>query len=391
MVIRQMDYTEQTEKDKANWQQVSIELGTNREATERYLKDGCYRNCTIDDGVIILVDKSKRKLIEVFNVNQLDRLVDAIHANPGCFIKVNLIDGDKFEARRRECGHDYLIGKTEEVKTLVGIQLDVDAGKSDAYLSRREALETLCKMPRMPSMIIGTDGRVGGYHAYYLLEKPHRIIDNVDREKWRMTAVRWQAQLNKLFKGKLDSTANIDRMLRPVGSLRASGNRVELYYTTGNRYTEQDFYIPPSDDELREKAKVSVRKTFETILGPVEQSDKPIQAYIDAAGITPQSLMSEINYQQLRNPDEWMRPESSTKSRSVKIGTELERPGINVFSGGDPRFSCLQKNGDVGKFYSVDHMFVIIRFGGDWKAAAKWCHEQIDKKLAKVNLEGILS
>jgi hypothetical protein len=181
--------------------------------------------------------------------------------------------------------------------------------------------------------------------------------------------------------------------LRPAGSLRDSGNVVSIrHHDAAARYSIEDFYIPPTDAEIQDEAKASVKALFRDVLGPINATGSVITDYIDAAGITPQSLLSEAGYTQLNNPMEWRRPDAASAGRSLKIATELDRPGVNMFSGGDPLFGCLKRDGSVGRFHSVDAMFVLLRHGGDWKAAARWCAQQIGDSIRKeVNLEAIVN
>jgi len=368
-------------------------------AAEAYLWT-LYSRCDPADGEIVLVDSTARRPIGFYPVTDLDRLATDIRLNPGCFIKVNLMDGEAIAARQaekvRQDGFGWTVGRIAEVKTIIGLHLDVDAAKSEKYLTREQAIACLKAMPVEPTLTVSTDGDNGGFHSYWSLQKPVRIESEADRKQWQSTALRWQNRLKEIaldVGGKsIDSTANIDRVLRPVGSLRVSGNRVLNYGFSGQFFRPEDFYIPPTDAEIQDEAKVSVKALFRDVLGPINATGSVITDYIDAAGITPQSLLSEAGYTQLNNPMEWRRPDAASAGRSLKIATELDRSGINMFSGGDPLFGCLKRDGSVGRFHSVDAMFVILRHGGDWKAAARWCAQQIgDSIRQQVNLEAIVN
>ena len=368
-------------------------------ATETYLWT-LYSRCTPDDGVIVLVDHTKYRPIGLYRNDEVDRLADDIRRNPGCFVKVNLLDGEKMAERLRgkilQRGFGYVVGATEEVKTIIGIGLDVDAGKSDKYLTRSEELQAMRAMPRPPTLIVNSDGDSLGFHAYWLFRQPVRIESEEQRKVWEARATRWQSRLKSLAKvigGKeIDSTADIARLLRPVGSVRSSGNRVSTYcYEPGRFYADHDLYIPPDDDEIRRDAKRAVRAIVDRLVGPVADSDKPIKDYIDSAFISPEQLLSEAGYTDLGS-GQWRRPGASSSGRSLLIASKLDRAGINVFSGADPAFSCVKRDGSVGGFHSVDEMFVILRHGGKWKAAAAWCWSRInEQRFAGISLEGITS
>ncbi len=238
-------------------------------------------------------------------------------------------------------------------------------------------LSILDRMPRKPSLIVNSDGDEGGFHAYWILAKPFRIKSDDDRVYVQKLAKRWQNKLIALAGGKLDSTANIDRVLRVVGQARSNRNLVSCHaYDPARLYSIRDLALPPDESETRTKAKQTAQRIIRETLGRCDASDQPVTAYIDHSTVDVESLLLNAGYTQLTG-DEWLRPGSESGSRSLKIATENDRPGINIFSANDPHFDCLQEDGSVGRFYSVDQMFVILRHGGNWKAAAAWCHQQI--------------
>lgn len=356
-----------------------------------------HSRCSPDDGSVVLVDHTARRPIGIFEVYQTEELSRAIRSNPGCFIKVNLMDAEAIEQRQaekvRSQGYGWTVGNINEVKTLIGFGLDVDAAKSEDYLTRDQALRALHQMPVVPSLIVNTDGDQGGFHAYWLFAEPVRIVSQSDREHWKALAVRWQNRLKNIaFEiggKKIDSTADVCRLLRPVGSVRKSGNLVSIHSYNDRRYGYKDVYLEPDRQEIQQSADRSVKSLFRSILGPVNSTGRPALDYIDATGITPQSLLREAGYTDLGG-DQWRRPGAASSGRSLKIATRLDRPGVNYFSGGDPLFTCFKHDQGVGKFYSVDEMFVILRHQGDWKAAAKWCGQRIaEVNRQLVNMEAI--
>ncbi|WP_182865024.1 hypothetical protein [Stieleria mannarensis] len=204
--------------------------------------ESLYGNCTADDGEIVIVEPSKRKLLSVHPVGSGDALVDAAKAlagKEGHYLKINLMDAQAMRERsRREGKGRFLTGNLSEVKTIVSLHLDCDAGKSSRYHSREAMLWILGQMPHKPTLIVNSDGSDGGFHAYWILERPHRIADDDDRERVKGIAKRWEQRLNNLADGKLDSTANIDRVLRVVGQRRTDGNLVFCHdYEPSRVYT----------------------------------------------------------------------------------------------------------------------------------------------------------
>lgn len=209
--------------------------------TAAYL-EALYGRCTPDDGEIVFVAPSKRQLVSVHPVGCGDALVSAAKAmggKDGCYIKINLMDADAMRERsKREDKGRFITGNLSEVKTIVSFHLDCDAGKSSKYHSRGAMLWILSQMPHKPTLIVNSDGHDGGFHAYWMLDKPHRIKDADDRQRMKDAAKRWEQRLNSLADGKLDATANIDRVLRVVGQYRTDGNLVFAHdYEPGRVYS----------------------------------------------------------------------------------------------------------------------------------------------------------
>jgi hypothetical protein len=165
---------------------------------------------------------------------------------------------------------------------------------------------------------------------------------------------------------------------------------VSIHSISQQYYYENELYIEPTVDEIQADAQRDVTKLFHSVLGPVSNTGKPIDDYIAAAFVTPEMLLAEAGYTQLRDPKEWRRPNAASSGRSLKIATKLDTLGVNVFSGGIDNLPCMKDDGSVGKFYSVKELFVILRHGGDWKAAGAWCRQQIGDSLrATVDIGGI--
>ncbi len=172
-------------------------------------------------GHIVFVEPCRNKVSAVFDVKRLDLAAQHIAREPrDLFMKINVMDHTATKIR-----NPHGVGGADEVAAIVSLHLDVDAGKDDKYLTPLKMLDALKAMPLPPSMIIQTNGDDGGFHAYWLLDEPHYITDEADRQRCQDLATRWLAELREHAKpGTIDGTANIDRILRPVGSLRKSGN-----------------------------------------------------------------------------------------------------------------------------------------------------------------------
>lgn len=203
--------------------------------------DLLYGRCDESHGQIVIVSSSRNKLAGLHPVGDGNRLVVAareMQNHPGCYIKVNLMDTAAMKRRFTETGKP-VIGKRDEVKTIVSFHLDVDCGKDGKYVSRSHALWALDAMPKPPSLIVNSKQEEGGFHAYWILDAPHRIADDADRKRCQKISSDWNKRLKALCAGKLDSTANLDRVLRCVGVPRLDGSLV-----TPHRYWPDRLYEP---------------------------------------------------------------------------------------------------------------------------------------------------
>lgn len=184
--------------------------------------DMLYSDCNEEDGEIIVVESSRRQMLGRYTVGDGECLVLAakdMHTHPGCYAKINLMDGDKIAARS-----SHAVGAAKEVKTVVSLHLDVDAGKDARYLSRHLAKLAVNSMPAPPTLIINSAANDGGFHVYWKLKEPFRIETEADRKHVQAKSKAWLAELNRLCMGKLDNTSNIDRVLRCVGVPRLDGH-----------------------------------------------------------------------------------------------------------------------------------------------------------------------
>ncbi|MDA8743977.1 hypothetical protein N9N28_05015 [Rubripirellula amarantea] len=266
--------------------------------TAAYL-DAIYGKCDHDDGEIIFVDSTKRETVLACRVGDGKALVSAAQAidgRVGHYLKVNLMDADAMRERgKREDKDRFIVGNAGEVKTIVSLHLDCDAGKSSKYHSRKEMLRLLDQMPHKPTLVINSDGDDGGFHAYWILDRPHRIVDELDRERVQGIANRWQSHLNNLADGKLDSTADISRLLRIVGQCRRNGNVVACHhYDPSAIYSLADLTLPIEAAEVvREARREMHRRIVEAIGSPPKSSGIESRASAYVARMEPSISGSE--------------------------------------------------------------------------------------------------
>ncbi|MCO8123419.1 hypothetical protein NHH03_16840 [Stieleria sp. TO1_6] len=346
--------------------------------------DALYSRCRPDDGEIVFAGKSKRQWVGHCDTGSgnLARAASQLAGRLDIYAKINLMDWDAIQARSERDGKGrWIVGTKNEVKTVVSFHLDCDAGKNDDYHSREKMLEILNLMPVPPSLIVNSDGDRGGFHSYWILKIPYRIKSDRERQYISQLTGRWQRHLNTLADGKLDATANIDRLLRIVGQPRSNGNSVTCHeYHPDRLYSLRELTLPAIKTETKKPAIRRVDRTVNETRRTCEPQTQPVSEYIDRFGLTVEDLLNQHGYTHL-GAGEWLRPGSQSGGKSLKIASQLSRPGINVFSGADPHFDSAKKDGSVGRFHSIDQMFVTLRHDGDWRAAARWCHGQIDRQI----------
>jgi len=380
------------------------QASTAENQAEEYLQI-LYGKCRDDDGHVVVVDPCRYRQLAVHLPSEIRLAARRVASSPSCFVKVNLMDAEAMARRRaerekREGKRCFVVGSTAEVRTIVSFHLDVDAGKSDKYHSRDRVLTALSLMPHPPSLIVNSNGPSGGFHVYWLLDQPHRIKDETDRERIKMLARRWQKHLAGLMRGSdetkaapLDVTANLDRLLRPAGSRRDSGHVVTIFrHDAAARYSIEDLALPPTEQETQVAIKLGVERVTKRLFVGSASTDRPIERYIDGCGLTVADLLTEAGYTEMGGGD-WLRPGSESGSRTLVEAQDRSagRPGVCVFSGNDPKLSCQGKSSDVGAFHSIDKLFVEFRFSGDWRAAASWCRSEIDRSGRPVLLSGSLA
>jgi hypothetical protein len=334
--------------------------------------DLLYGKCTQADGTLIAVNGDPVRRFAGYSIGAPTDLVEAarhLHYKPGLFLKVNLYDWDRVSSRSRGA-----TGRLSDVQTVVAFALDCDANK-EGYAGREVMLAALSDMPKQPTLIVNSDGEAGGFHAYWIFKEPIRLIDDQHRPQVSTLATRWQERLRELAGDDLDSTADLARMLRVVGSLRASGRRVTTHsYDPSREYTLEDLSLPATAAERHRVEHSAVN------LRTADSRDHPIDKFIQQTGVTVEQLLTEMGYESL-GKDEWRRPGSGSGQRSLKVATLLD--GINMFSGGDDNFEAIGVDGRTGRFYSTAAVFVIARFKGNWGAAAAFCKKEFGKQFLK--------
>ena len=195
--------------------------------------DALYGKCKSEDGDLVIVSSNRRKVVKSLPVGSLVAAAKAMQKAPGCYLKINLMDYAAMRSRSK-----YAVGGITEVKSIVSVHLDVDAGKSNKYVTRRHALWAMESMPKPPTLVVNSGGSDGGFHAYWILKRAVAVQGIQSRVQKNLE--NWNSRLKELCGGKLDKTCNLDRILRCVGVPREDGLEVVCEYYEPSREYDLD-------------------------------------------------------------------------------------------------------------------------------------------------------
>lgn len=343
-----------------------------------------YRGC--DDGHIVFVNTKPgteyKQVPAYFHVTEIPQAAEFVDSYTGTdlYMKVNVMDHDKTIARSK-----FAVGGCAEVKAVVSFHLDVDAGKSEKYLTPDRIIDILDnKMPLQPSGIVQTNGDAGGFHAYWLLAEPFYITSEEDRKRCQTISANWLAELRYHAKpGTIDGTANLDRVLRPVGSLRKSGNRVRhLIWNDSRRFKLEDFQVPD-----RSPPKPTYQPTRE-----LDDDQKPIEKYLVSNRLdSVEAILQSQHYEDVGRGF-WRRPRSESGAPTGEIYHKDGKQGFTVKSGAADPLNCENGSGATGNWYSIPALWVSFHTGADvsnqrnpqaWKQAAEFCKKWLDDQKPK--------
>ena len=337
-----------------------------KEITVRDYLEEIYGRCTT--GQIIFVDQvdGHKRVSGKFDVNDLDAAAEHVRQYPlELYVKVNPMDYRKIKDRNSSG-----IGGVKEITEIIGFHYDVDAGKNGKYLTAEEMLAALDAMPVPPSAIVLSNGQTGGFHAYWWLERPIVIESEEQRTDLQGISNRWLEELREHAKpGSVDGTANLDRLLRPIGSTRKSGNTVQaLRWNPNQRYALDDFRLAP------------LSTVAESSYQPASDSDKVIDEYLTAVGENDPAFLLERYASYSRSGRFMTRPGGQSGSPTCELFEVNGRTGATFKSGACEPFTALNKSGTNGNWYSTAAIYVMLNHGDNWKAAAAHCHRYFDRQ-----------
>jgi hypothetical protein len=312
------------------------------------------------------------------------------------YIKTSTFDRDKI-TERMERG-DVVVGSKTEVHTVCGFALDVDAGKKESYASQNDVWLALHQMPVLPSMVVLSGNQDHGFHVYYSLLRAIPVQAAEDVELINSRAGAWRDLLIEKLAAILDArgqtyekdklvdrTYGVDRVLRPVGAVRESGDVVRLaVFEPSRRYTLTQLTSPQWNPPVLQavhhwpRAEESV---IDQYFAEQERGGQPI---------TVEGLLLSNGYERIGTSPDWIRCDSETGSRSLAEGEVINSlPGVNVFSGGCAPLKCSDDHNDVGRRYSLYALWVAFEFGdvdldSSWRAAATFCYDAMKPTAEEV-------
>ena len=156
------------------------------------------------------------------------------------YLTVNTLDSKAIQARG-----EFARGLETEVAAVVAIVADVNAEKPQHnYPPQSVILNTLADMPLQPSVIVVSGRARRRLTSYWLLAEPFTIRTEADRDRIKRVSKEWQRLLkSKLAPHELDSTFDLVRVLRPIGTTNKKyGSTVSaLVFQPDRRFTVQDF------------------------------------------------------------------------------------------------------------------------------------------------------
>jgi hypothetical protein len=175
------------------------------------------------------------------NLDAYARHIEALDANYDVYLTVNTLDGMSIRSRGAKTR-----GLESEVVAVVAFVADVDAvGKEGHdYPPQSFILHALEDMPLRTSIIVISGRPDGGLHVYWLLLTPFLIRTDEDRKRIKRISEQWQHLLKaKLAPYELDSTFDLVRVLRPIGTVNKKyGTLVSaMVFQPDRRYRIEEF------------------------------------------------------------------------------------------------------------------------------------------------------
>ncbi len=173
----------------------------------------------------------------------VDEVAKVVFGSTNLFVKPNLFHGSLVTSRS-----PHAVGKRSELSHVTWVSLDVDCGKQN-FPERDEMLHAMLTSPLPPTMLVGSDGDVAGLHYYLRLSEGVRIesdshlrhLQAVSKAVYETLLAHVESRFPETVELRrkaavIDPTSGLERFLRVVGSMRASGRRTLLLSHDGPTY-----------------------------------------------------------------------------------------------------------------------------------------------------------
>ena len=324
-----------------------------------------YSRCQKGDGYIFLLDRASH-VHSRFTAEDWQLAAACSKSQPTQYIKYNLQDGSAGPGE---------VGKTATVSTVVAIGLDVDAGK-DGFGSHDDVLIKLNGFEHKPTMIVETAGETGGFHCYWVFEKPHRIESELDREFLSDLFKRFEDHLRGHM-GELDSTSNLDRLLRPAGTTNSKyGQPVQVMVSDGPYYDVAQLEASLPKPEVIEELPFAAAAYDGDSIGTKFNQDERSTA-------TMASIMTGLGYEvwQGNGYMEFRRPGSQSGMANGRFGDRSKDGNLQLV--------CWSPNTPwpVNNSITLFRAYSDLLHGGDMQAAA---HALLDIEAAAINTDAFV-
>ena len=316
-----------------NGQSVISELPT--VSSGDYLQ-ALYGQC--ERGDIVIVGPSRNHIVAHYPVTSLAQANLYIRKHPeNLFIKVNPMNYQRIIDR-----NPYGVGGVAEVEAIVSFHFDADAGEKNGekYVSQAGLLSALDMMPLPPSFVVLSDGDEQGFHFYWLTDRPFYVESDADRARASSISQRMLDQFRECVRSidetaTVDGTANIDRLLRPIGSQRSTGNivRAKTWYPDQRYSLEQLEQAFPATKRTNGSAASSL-----SCFGSDRKHDgeSVVDKYLDSIGLnTPEAILFSHGYERWNGSDRHL----------IRPGSNSGQPTGQIFELADGRRGFTVKSG----------------------------------------------
>ncbi len=224
---------------------------------KQFLKD-LFAN---SDGYILIWEKNKQS--SFFSIDEIDKIEEKYRGKTDVYIGTGTRTVDlyeKFKASEKPINHRGGKAGVRSVSS-IWIDLDIQSGnhqKKNLWGSLASFMELLNdnNFPK-PSMTIESGG---GYHLYWILNKPILFDKIADKIAFESINKAWTNLFVQLGKKEIDSTWNIDRVLRLPETFNGKyeNKEVKIVHQSDVRYNIKTFQSLVGKNAI-DKAEVDIK------------------------------------------------------------------------------------------------------------------------------------